>query len=382
MEKLYILQHYWWFLISFLAALLVALMFVQGGQTLLLRLGKTEIQRRMILNSLGRKWELTFTTLVVFGGAFFASFSLYYSTSFGGAYWLWMIILFSFIVQAVAYEYMNKPGNFLGRGVYRLFLYINGIVGVFCLGVAVATLFTGAPFIVHKGNITNVFMPVISTWATPYHGLEAFTHLPNLLLGAALVFLSRIGGAMYLMFNIKDKNIDDNCRKQVIWNTIPFLIFFLSFIVWIFLSYGFGVYRQTGDIYIEKYKYLLNMIELPLIGIIFLVGVVLVLFSIVLVIFKKIDRRAFWIEAVGVLFTVLGLFLSLGFNDTAYYPSIVDPQSSLTIYNSSSSLFTLEVMSWVSILLPIIGIYGFFAWRAMDKKQITPDEISGTHDSY
>lgn len=378
MDKLMLLQHYWWFLISLLAALLVALMFVQGGQTLLLRVGKTDLEQKMILNSLGRKWELTFTTLVVFGGAFFASFALYYSTSFGGAYWLWMIILFSFIVQAVAYEFMNKPGNFLGKHTYQMFLYINGIVGVFCIGVAVATLFTGAPFYVQKGNITDTFMPVISTWATPYHGLEAFTYLPNLLLGAALVFLSRIGGAMYLIFNINDKNINVRCHKAIIINTVPFLVFFLSFVIWIFLSNGYSVNPETGLVYLEKYKYLINMVHLPYLGILFLVGVVLVLLSIGLSILKKGYHDAFWYEASGVLLVVLSLFMSLGFNNTAYYPSTADLQSSLTIYNSSSSLFTLEVMSYVSILLPIVVIYAFFAWRAMDRKKISPEDFSHT----
>ncbi|MEG1585260.1 MAG: cytochrome d ubiquinol oxidase subunit II [Bacteroidales bacterium] len=382
MDKLMLLQHYWWFLISLLAALLVALMFVQGGQTLLLRVAKSELERRMVLNSLGRKWEITFTTLVVFGGAFFASFALYYSTSFGGAYWLWMIILFSFIVQAVAYEFMNKPGNFLGRRTYQMFLYINGIVGVFSIGVAVATLFTGAPFLVQKGNITDTFMPVISTWDTPYHGLEAFMHLPNLLLGAALVFLARIGGAMYLIFNINDASINQRCHRTIIWNTIPFLIFFLSFVIWIFLSDGYAVNPDTGTIYLEKYKYLLNMVQVPYLGILFLIGVVLVLFSIVLTIVKKGFHDAFWYEAVGVLLTVLSLFMSLGFNNTAYYPSSADIQSSLTIYNSSSSLFTLEVMSYVSILLPIVLIYGFFAWRAMDRKKISAEEFTNNPDSH
>ncbi|MGL4293816.1 MAG: cytochrome d ubiquinol oxidase subunit II [Bacteroidales bacterium] len=375
MDKLMILQHYWWFIISLLAALLVTLMFVQGGQTLLLRLGKTELQQKMILNSLGRKWEITFTTLVVFGGAFFASFALFYSTSFGGAYWLWMIILFSFIVQAVAYEFMNKPGNFLGKRTYQMFLYINGIVGVFCIGVAVGTLFTGAPFFVQKGNITDTFMPVISTWGTPYHGLEAFLCIPNLLLGAALVFLSRIGGAMYLNFNIEEKDINDRCFKAVLWNTIPFLVFFLGFVIWIFLSDGYAVDSRTGAISLQKYKYVLNMIQLPYLGIMFLVGVVLVLASIGLNILKKGYRKAFWIEAAGVLLTVLSLFMSLGFNHTAYYPSTADMQSSLTIFNSSSSLFTLEVMSYVSILIPIVVTYAFFAWRAMDRKQITESEF-------
>lgn len=378
MDKFILLQHYWWFLISLLAALLVTLMFVQGGQTLLLRIGKDNIEQKMILNSLGRKWEITFTTLVVYGGAFFASFPLYYSTSFGGAYWLWMLILFSFIVQAVAYEFMNKPGNFLGKHTYLGFLYVNGIVGVFCIGVAVGTMFTGAPFHVGKGNITEISMPVISVWETPYHGLEAFLNLKNLLLGAALVFLARIGGAMYLIFNIADAEINKRCHRAILVNTVPFLVFFLSFVIWTFLSDGYAVEPGTGVVYMEKYKYLLNMVQVPYLGIMFLVGVLLVLFAIGISILKKGYHDAFWYEAAGVLLTVLSLILGLGYNNTCYYPSSSDLQSSLTIYNSSSSIFTLEVMSYVSILLPIVMIYGFIAWRAMDKKKITPADFDPT----
>lgn len=375
MDKFMFLQYYWWFLISLLAALLVTMMFVQGGQTLLLRVGRNDLEHKMILNSLGRKWEITFTLLVVFGGAFFASFPLFYSTSFGGAYWLWMIILFSFIVQAVAYEFMNKPGNFLGRNTYRAFLYINGIVGVFCIGVAVGSMFTGSPFQVVKGNITDVFMPVISVWDTPMHGLEAFLNLRNLLLGAALVFLARIGGAMYLIFNISDANIITRCRRQVLINTIPFLVFFLSFVIWTFVADGYAVDPMDGSVYLERYKYLFNMIELPYLGILFLIGVVLVLLAIGITLFRSGSRNGFWWEAAGVLLVVLSLFMGLGYNNTAYYPSFTDPASSLTIFNSSSSLFTLEVMAYVSLLLPIVVIYGFFAWRAMDRKKIAPSDF-------
>lgn len=375
MDKLMFLQHYWWFLISLLAALLVALMFVQGGQTLLLRLGKDETERRLILNSLGRKWELTFTMLVVFGGAFFASFALFYSTSFGGAYWLWMIILFSFIVQAVAYEYMNKPGNFLGKGVYRAFLYVNGIVGVFSIGVAVGTFFTGAEFLVNKGNLTHTLMPTISTWANPYHGLEAYGVLQNLLLGAALVFLARVGGAMYLLFNVDNDKIAERARKAVLVNTVPFLVFFLSFVIWTLLGKGYAVNPETGEVYLEQYKYLLNMVQLPYILVMFLVGVVLVLAAIAMVLLKKQERRAFWFEAGGVVLVVLSLFLTLGYNNTAYYPSAADPQCSLTIANSSSSIFTLEVMSYVSLLLPFVIAYIVYAWYSMDRKKLTAADI-------
>ena len=376
MDKLMFLQHYWWFLISLLAALLVALMFVQGGQTLLLCLGKNDNERRLILNSLGRKWELTFTMLVVFGGAFFASFALFYSTSFGGAYWLWMIILFSFIIQAVAYEYMNKPGNFLGRNVYRAFLYINGIMGVGSIGVAVATFFTGAEFLVNKGNLTDTLMPVISTWANPSHGLEAYCSLHNLLLGGALIFLARIGGAMYLLFNVEHDEIACRARKSVLLNTIPFLICFLGFVIWTLLGKGYAVNPETGEVYLEQYKYLLNMVQLPYILVLFLVGVVMVLTAIGMVVLKKGERRAFWVEVPGVVLVVLSLFLTLGYNNTAYYPSAADPQCSLTIANSSSSLFTLEVMSYVSLLLPFVIAYIVYAWYSMDRKRITEAEVA------
>ena len=309
--ELSLLQHYWWFLISLLAALLVALMFVQGGQTLLVQIAKDDLEKKMILNSIGKKWELTFTTLVVFGGAFFASFPLFYSTSFGGAYWLWMIILFSFIVQAVGYEYMNKEDNFLGKKVYEIFLYINGSVGVFFIGVAVGSMFTGAPFVVGKINITDLTNPTISYWGDNLHGLGELSKVPNLCLGAALVFLSRIGGAMYLLNNVDNNNLNEKCRKAALMNFIPFLVFFLTFVFCIFLREGFAVDTSTEMVYMKKYKYLSNMYEVWPLGLMFLAGVLLVLFSGFKMLKGESMRRLFWFEAFGVLLVVLSLFLCL-----------------------------------------------------------------------
>lgn len=373
--ELSILQHYWWFLISLLAALLVALMFVQGGQTLLVQIAKNESENKMVLNSIGKKWEITFTTLVVFGGAFFASFSLFYSTSFGGAYWLWMIILFSFIVQAVGYEYMHKEDNFLGKTVYEIFLYINGSVGVFFIGVAVGSMFTGSPFVVGKINITDLLNPTISYWADDLHGLGELSKIPNLCLGAALVFLSRIGGAMYLINNIDDKTLNDRCRKAALVNFIPFLVFFLAFVFIIFLSEGYAVDPSTDMIYMEKYKYLINMYEVWPLGIMFLVGVLLVLFSGFKMLMNQNLRNLFWFEAAGVLLVVLSLFLCLGYNNTSYYPSTADLQSSLTITNSSSSKYTLEAMSYVSILLVFVIYYMVVIWRKLDKRRINENDF-------
>ncbi len=375
MDPLEFYQHYWWFVVSLLAALLVVFMFVQGGQTLLLRVGRDTVERKMILNSLGRKWEITFTTLVVFGGAFFASFSLFYSTSFSGAYWLWMIILFSFIIQAVAYEYMNKPGNFLGRRTYVAFLYINGFVGVYSIGIAVGMLFTGAPFYINKDNISDLFMPVISVWGNSAHGLDAYFNITNILLGLSLVFLSRMSGCFYLMFNIDYNEIYIRCRKVAIVSSILFLVCFLAFIFILFLGEGYAVDNINEIVYMEKYKYAINMIELPYIGIMFILGVALVLLSIFKTYFSHTATKTFWINSVGVLLVVLALLLSAGYNNTAYYPSSIDLQSSLTINNSSSSIFTLKVMSVVSLLIPIVLIYGAVAWRAMDKNKITSTEF-------
>ena len=374
-------QHYWWFLISLLGALLVFLLFVQGGQSLLATMGKTEIEKSMMINSLGRKWEFTFTTLVVFGGAFFASFPLFYSTSFGGAYWLWMAILFSFIIQAVSYEYRSKSGNFLGKKTYDAFLLINGVVGPVLLGIAVGTFFTGADFVVNKGNLTTAGSPVISSWTNDWHGLEALLDVRNLLLGFTVFFLARTQGALYFMNNINDNDIFEKSRKQVLLNGVIFVLLFLSFVTATLLADGYEI-GASGAIYERPYKYFYNFVEMPWVAVLFLAGVVLVLYAIIRSIFGQHFTRGIWFSGIGTILVVLSLFFIAGYNHTPYYPSAVDMPSSLTIYNSSSSLFTLQTMSVVSLLIPFVLAYIFYVWRAMDKKPITEQEMKSDEHKY
>lgn len=383
MDTTYIfLQQYWWFVVSLLGALLVFLLFVQGGNSLLFCLGKSENERAMILNSTGRKWEFTFTTLVTFGGAFFASFPLFYSTSFGGAYWLWMIILFSFVLQAVSYEFQSKAGNLLGKRTYQIFLVINGVVGPVLLGGAVATFFTGSNFYVNKANMANEFMPVISSWANSWHGLDALLNPWNVILGLAVFFLARVLGILYLINNISDKKLNEKSRRALWGNTILFLIFFLSFVIRTLIAEGFAVNPETNEIYLQPYKYLINFIEMPVVLVVFLIGVILVLYGIIRTFFKKAFTKGIWFAGVGTVLTVLALLLCAGYNNTAYYPSTADLQSSLTLANSCSSLFTLRVMAYVSILVPFVLAYIFYAWRALDKKKITEEEIKGNGHIY
>ena len=376
------LQQYWWFVVSLLGALLVFLLFVQGGNSLLYCLGKTEEQRKMIMNSTGRKWEFTFTTLVTFGGAFFASFPLFYSTSFGGAYWLWMIILFSFVLQAVSYEFQSKIGNLLGKKTYRAFLIINGVVGPVLLGGAVATFFTGSNFYVNKENIMDGAMPVISQWANGWHGLDALTNLWNVVLGLAVFFLARVLSALYFINNINDDDLVKRSRRSLIANTGLFLVFFLSFVIRTLFADGFAVRPGTGEIYMEPYKYLTNFIEMPIVLIVFLVGVVLVLFGIGKTLLKPTFDKGIWFTGAGTVFAVLALLLVAGYNNTAYYPSTHDLQSSLTLANSSSSLFTLKTMAYVSILVPFVLAYIFYAWRSIDSRKIDAKEMSDGSHSY
>lgn len=377
MDTTYILlQHYWWFVISLLGALLVFLLFVQGGQSLLFTIGKTEIQQKMLLNSTGRKWEFTFTTLVTFGGAFFASFPLFYSTSFGGAYWVWMLILFCFVIQAVSYEYQAKKGNLLGKKTYQVFLIINGVVGPILLGTAVATFFHGAEFLVDKEQITNIAMPVISSWATPWHGLEAAFVIWNLCLGLGVFFLARVLALLYFINNINDAEINARSRKQLIPETILFLVFFLTFLIHLLVTDGFAVNPDTKEVFMQPYKYFINLIEMPAVLAVLLVGVVGVLFGIGKTLLAKEWTKGIWFSGTGTVLTVLALLLCAGWNNTAYYPSITHLQSSLTIQNSSSSLFTLEVMSYVSILVPFVLAYIFYAWRALDLHKIDSQEMS------
>jgi len=383
MDSTYILlQHYWWFIISLLGALLVFLLFVQGGQSLLFSLGKTELQQKMLLNSTGRKWEFTFTTLVTFGGAFFASFPLFYSTSFGGAYWVWTIILFCFIIQAVSYEFQSKKGNLLGKRTYQIFLMINGIGGPVLLGTAVATFFTGSEFTVNKDQLMEVGMPVISAWSNPLHGLEAAFNVWNLSLGLAVFFLSRVQAILSFINNINDSDLGTRCRKQLVPNALLFLFFFLAFLIRLMFSDGFAVDPTTGEVYMQPFKYLINLIEMPVILVVLLTGVVAVLFGIGKTVVSEKFSKGIWFCGAGTVLTVLSLFLIAGYNNTAYYPSTVDLQSSLTIFNSSSSLFTLKVMSYVSILVPFVLAYIFYAWRALDLHKIDSQEMGSGNHSY
>ena len=376
------LQQYWWLIVSLLGAILVFLLFVQGGNSLLFCLGKTEEHRKMLVNSTGRKWEFTFTTLVTFGGAFFASFPLFYSTSFGGAYWLWMIILFSFVLQAVSYEFQSKAGNLLGKKTYRTFLVINGVVGPLLLGGAVATFFTGSDFYINKANMTDNIMPVISHWGNGWHGLDALTNIWNVILGLAVFFLARVLGALYFINNIDDKELTDKCRRAVLNNTVLFLLFFLAFVIRTVVSDGFAVNPDTQEVYMQPFKYFTNFIEMPVVLILFLIGVVLVLFGIGKTVLKKTFDKGIWFTGIGTVLTVLSLLLVAGYNNTAYYPSYTDLQSSLTLANSCSSEFTLKTMAYVSILVPFVLAYIFYAWRSIDRHKITEKEMDEGGHSY
>ena len=376
------LQHYWWFVVSLLGALLVFLLFVQGGNSLLFCLGKTEEQKKMMINSTGRKWEFTFTTLVTFGGAFFASFPLFYSTSFGGAYWLWMIILFSFVLQAVSYEFQSKAGNLLGKTTYRTFLVINGVVGPVLLGGAVATFFTGSNFYINKGNIADAAMPVISQWANGWHGLDALVNPWNVVLGLAVFFLARILGALYFINNINEDDLVKRCRRALWGNTALFLVFFLAFVIRTLLADGYAVRPETGEVFMEPYKYLTNFLQMPVVLLVFLVGVVAVLWGIIRTLWKPAFDKGIWFAGAGTVLTVLALLLVAGYNNTAYYPSTHDLQSSLTLANSCSSQFTLKVMAYVSILVPFVLAYIFYAWRSIDNRKIDAKEMEEGGHAY
>ncbi|ADY37183.1 cytochrome d ubiquinol oxidase, subunit II [Phocaeicola salanitronis DSM 18170] len=383
MDSTYLfLQNYWWFLVSLLGALLVFLLFVQGGNSLLFRLGRTDEERTLLVNSTGRKWEFTFTTLVTFGGAFFASFPLFYSTSFGGAYWLWMIILFSFVLQAVSYEFQSKLGNLLGKRVYQYFLVINGVLGPVLLGAAVATFFNGSNFIVDKANMSEGIMPVISRWANGWHGLDAFADPWNIMLGLAVFFLARLLGNLYFINNIRNEGLVARCRRQLITDAVPFLIFFLAFVIRTLLKDGYAVNPDTQIIVMEPFKYFHNLVEMPLLLVLFLVGVACVLFGLVKSIISSVYTKGIWFAGVGTVLTVLVLLLMVGYNHTAYYPSTSDLQSSLTLANSCSSQFTLKTMAYVSILVPFVLAYIIYAWRAIDRKPITTEELEKDGHAY
>lgn len=374
------LQSYWWFLISLLGALLVFLLFVQGGQTLLF-CSQSSMARNLKVNSLGRKWELTYTTLVVFGGAFFASFPLFYSTCFGGAYWLWMLVLLSFILQAVSYEFRRKPGNLFGTGVYDAFLFFNGCVGCILLGVAVGMMIFGADFTISKGNILDGSRPVISVW-NPSHGLEAIFDWRNLLVGFTVLFLARMNAALYFMNNIEEgTQFKARQRKAALVNGAIFVVLFLALVAVIFTSKGYG-YDAAGKISVVPYKYADNLMTLWWFGFIFLAGVVMVLYGLGKTAVRCVYNRGIWWTGIGTVLAILALLCLVGYNDTSYLPSVSDPQSSLTIRNSSSSYFTLKVMTWVSVLSPIVIGYIFVVWRKLSKPPLTPTELEHEHDAY
>ena len=384
METYVFLQHYWWAVVSLLGAILVFLLFVQGGNSLLFCVGKDDVRKQLVINSTGRKWEFTFTTLVTFGGAFFASFPLFYSTSFGGAYWLWMIILFTFVLQAVSYEFQSKLGNLLGRKTYRIFLVINGVVGPILLGGAVATFFTGSNFIVDKGNLAELSMPVISGWANASHGLDALLNVWNVIFGLAVFFLARILGALYFINNIDSPEIAASSRKVLKTETPLFLVFFLAFFVKILVGEGFAV-ADDGTVFMEKYKYLNNFLEMPAVAAVFLLGVLLLLSGIIIDGFlgkNRLSGKGIFFSGFGTVLAVFGLLLCAGYNGTAYYPSTADLQSSLTIANSCSSEFTLKTMAYVSILVPFVIAYIVYAWKSINSKKLSAEELEEEEEKY
>lgn len=360
------LQQYWWIIISLLASLLVFLMFVQGGQSMIYSLPVNETQKSLLVNALGRKWEFTFTTLVTFGGAFFASFPLFYSASFGGAYWVWMAILFSFIIQAIAYEYRSKPSNVFGKETFEWFLFLNGSLGPFLIGVAVATFFTGSRFTLNEMNQVQ--------WGTSWHGLEALLNARNLSLGLAVLFLTRANGLLYIINTIEDDALVEKSVRKLGMNSLSFLVFFLFFIITLMVNRGFAADQSTGVVTMEKYKYLHNLTGMPPVLLTFLAGVAGVLYGIAVTLFKG-SRKGIWFTGGGTILAVLALFLIAGFNGTAFYPSSDDLQSSLTIYNASSSMFTLKTMMYVSFIVPFVIAYIWYAWKSINNRRITGEEL-------
>ncbi len=374
------LQHYWCFVVALLGALLVFLLFVQGANSCIRSLGWTEEGRRLVLNSTGRKWEFTFTTLVTFGGAFFASYPLFYSTSFGGAYWLWMIILFTFVVQAVSYEFQNKLGNFLGPKTFQWGLILNGLLGPLLLGGAVATFFEGSNFIIAKNNLVDAgaITPIISRWANASHGLDALMNPWVLVFGLAVMFLARVLGILYVMNNVNDEDIRSRGSVRLLGNAVPFVILFVAYLAHLLLKDGYA-YNDEGVIFMEPYKYLNNLLDMWYLTTILLIGVVLVLFGIGKTVWSKDYNSGIWPAGIGTVLTVLALLLCSAWNHTAYYPSTADLQSSLTMANSSSSEFTLRTMFYVSLLVPFVLAYIVYAWRAIDRKKLDKEEIQSDH---
>ena len=371
------LQQYWWFLISLLGGMLVFLLFVQGGNALLFLAGKTENERQLIVNSTGRKWELTFTTLVTFGGAFFASFPLFYSTSFGGAYWVWILILITFVFQAVSYEFQSKAGNLLGKNAFRVFLTLNGCLAPLLIGTAVGTFFTGSPFVVNKNAVADAGAPVISRWVGEWGGLEAVSNPFNVEFGLMVMFLAVALGALYAINNIADQNLDKQLRRNLIYSFGGFLVM-LVLVLWQLLTMEGFAADSEGVIFMEPYKYLNNLMEMPIVLVMFLVGAVFLVTGVVLTLIKPKFVRGIWLAAPGTVLAVMALFMLAGYNNTAYYPSNADIQSSLTLQNSSSSEFTLTCMSIVSLIIPFVVAYIAYFWRRMDICSITTEELKET----
>jgi cytochrome d ubiquinol oxidase subunit II len=367
------LQNYWWIIVSLLASLLVFLMFVQGGQTFIFSVPKNDLQKKMIINTLGRKWEFTFTTLVTFGGAFFASFPLFYATSFGGAYWVWMAILFSFTIQAIAYEYRSKPSNVYGQNTFDTFLFINGSLGPFLIGTAVATFFTGSSFSLNEMNQVK--------WETSWNGLEALLNIRNLALGFAVLFLVRINGLLFIIKTVEDKDIESVSRRKLIMNSLWFLLFFLWFVFKLLIADGYAVDPVSGKIFTEKFKYFHNLISMPLVLFIFLSGVAAVLGGLFITVFRG-SSKGIWYTGPGTILAVFALFMLAGFGSTAFYPSTFNLQDSLTIRNASSSLFTLKTMMFVSFLIPFVLAYIWYAWWSITNKKITGEEMKSEHHTY
>lgn len=367
------LQQYWYIIVSLLGAILIFLFFVQGGQTFIFRIGKSASERTIIVNTLGRKWEFTFTTLVTFGGAFFASFPLFYATSFGGAYWVWMSILFAFVIQAVSYEFRTKASNFLGQRTYEIFLFINGLLGTFLVGVAVATFFSGSQF-----SLDEMYSV---TWATGARGLEAALNPFNLALGLSVFFLARVLGLLYFMKTIDNENIITRSRKALLYNAIPFLVFFLTFAVWLMLREGYAVNPENAEVFMEPYKYLHNLLAMPAVMLMFIFGVLGILGGIASGLIKDYSN-GIWFSGPGTILVVFSLFMLAGMNNTAFYPSSYDLQSSLTIVNASSSHYTLVALSWVSLSIPFVLAYITYAWRALNKKKIDEKEMNEEHHVY
>ena len=374
------LQQYWWFLISLLGGLLVFLLFVQGGNALIFLAGKSESERELIINSTGRKWELTFTTLVTFGGAFFASFPLFYSTSFGGAYWVWILILITFVFQAVSYEFQGKAGNLLGKNAFRVFLTLNGCLAPLLIGTAVGTFFTGSQFVVDKAAVGNIAAPVISRWANGWHGLEAVAEPFNVVFGVMVMALSITLGALYLINNIDNEKLSSQLRRSLSVSFTLFLVQFLVVVQQLVTMEGFAV-NESGEVFMEQGKYLANLLDMPFVLAMLLVGAVLLVLGVVLTAWRKGFKRGIWLAAPGTVLAVMALFMVAGYNNTAYYPSTYDLQSSLTLANSCSSEFTLRTMAVVSLIIPFVVAYIAYFWRQMDKKSLTTEELN-TSDKY